>query len=61
MWDVKNEKTGTLVTILFIMVFLWATQISPMMAVAIIEDRGDWQWTYWLTAIILGILIVLVF
>lgn len=46
MWDVKNEKTGTLVAVLFIMVVLWARQISPMMSVAIIDDRGDWQWTY---------------
>jgi MFS family permease len=60
-WDVKNDKKGTIVAVLYILVIIWATQIGVMMGAGIVDAcDSDWRWTFWLTAILLGVSMVLV-
>jgi MFS family permease len=62
MWDIKNEKIGSLAAVLFIMQIIWATQVGAMMGASIVVGHNDdWRWTFWLTAIILGISTLLTF
>jgi MFS family permease len=61
-WDVKNEKIGTLIAVLYVLTVIWSTQIGYMMGAGIVLDRNDdWRWTFWLIAVFLGVLTVLVF
>jgi MFS family permease len=53
-WDVVNDKTGTMFLGLFAATMIWGTEIGPTIGQSIIEDTRDWRWTFWLTAILLG-------
>jgi MFS family permease len=39
LWDVKHSKPGTLAAFLYVFAVTWATQIGPMMSVAIVWDH----------------------
>lgn len=53
-WDTSLEKTGTLFAVGLVLFIIWATQMGPMMGEAVVQAHG-WRWTFWLTAIFLGI------
>jgi MFS family permease len=55
LWDVKTERMGTAIMLLFASSIVWATEIGPPSSVAIVNDTGDWRWSFYLTAILLGV------
>jgi MFS family permease len=55
-WDVQQDKLGTLFILLFVLSIIWATDLGALIGEAVVRDRGgDWRWTFWLTSILLGL------
>ncbi len=54
LWDVQTERLGTVVLVLFASLVVWSTEIGPPISASIVEETGDWRWTFHLTAIFLG-------
>ncbi|KAH8821232.1 major facilitator superfamily domain-containing protein [Xylogone sp. PMI_703] len=54
-WDVVNDKTGSLFIGLFAAMMIWGTEIGPTIGQSILEDTGNWRWTFWLTTILIGV------
>lgn len=55
LWDVRTERTGTAVMVLFASSLVWATEVGPLTSAAIVATTSDWRWTFYLTAILLGV------
>lgn len=60
LWDVRLEKAGTSFVVLFVLCIVWATQAGPMISASVVRDQ-DWRWTFWVTAILVGIVTVWAF
>lgn len=54
-WDVANDKTGSLFLGLFAAIMIWGTEIGPTIGESMIQDTNDWRWTFWLLVILLGV------
>lgn len=55
LWDVRTERTGTAVMVLFASSLVWATEVGPLTSAAIVATTGDWRWIFYLTIILLGV------
>lgn len=54
LWDVRDDRLGTVVLVLFASSLVWATEVGPSIGTTIVRDTGDWRWTFYLSAILLG-------
>lgn len=55
LWDVRTDKTGTVVMIIFASSIVWASSVGPLVSASIVATTGDWRWTFYLTTILLGV------
>jgi MFS family permease len=58
LWDVSLEKTGTMFAALLVLSIIWSTQGIPMVSASLMTYHG-WRWTFWASAILVGINMVL--
>lgn len=58
LWDVRDDRLGTVVLVLFASSIVWATEIGPPISTSIVRDTGDWRWTFYLSSILLGVCLV---
>ncbi|KAL3451724.1 major facilitator superfamily domain-containing protein [Aspergillus insuetus] len=61
LWDVALSKIGTILALIVAMMNLLPAAIGPSTGAALVASTGDWRWTFWLNAIILGAIILLIF
>ncbi|RFU27649.1 hypothetical protein B7463_g8684, partial [Scytalidium lignicola] len=54
MWDIPRESLGTQMTVIYGAISVIAPFIAPLVGGAIIQDTGNWRWTFHLEAIMLG-------
>jgi MFS family permease len=54
-WDVKTDKLGSITVVLYAAMQVWATEVGPCAGAAIVQDTGNYRWTFWLTTILLGV------
>lgn len=59
-WDVQEEKLGTLLIAVMGMCVCWAPELGPLIGTSIVLVEG-WRWTFWLTAILFTVCMLLVF
>jgi len=57
LFDASGEKQRDLLVSLYAVSMAWATQLGPLIGESIVNDR-DWRWTFWLTAILLGLCVL---
>lgn len=60
MWDVSLEKMGSTFVVLFGVLIIWATEIGPMASGSLVTQRS-WRWTFWVVAMLLGIMTIVAF
>jgi MFS family permease len=60
LWNVSLDKTGTAFAVLYALFSIYATQIGPMASGSVMESRS-WRWTFWLSAILTGLMAVSAF
>jgi MFS family permease len=61
LWDVALSKTGTLFALIVALSNLLPAAIGPSTGAALVSSINDWRWTFWLNAIILGVVMLLTF
>jgi MFS family permease len=54
-WDTTTEALGNIFYGLFAASLIWGCEVGPIIGQSIRDDTGSWRWTFWLTAIILGV------
>jgi MFS family permease len=59
LWDYKVEPVGSTFVMLYSVFGSFAPLVGPVSGAAIVADTGNWRWTFWLTAILLGLCVVL--
>jgi MFS family permease len=59
-WDVREDKVGSLLVAIFAMSVIWAAELGPLVGAAIVHNL-NWRWTFWITVILLGFSIIMVF
>ena len=60
LWDLSLDKTGTGFAVLLALSIIWATQVGPMASGNLITHHS-WRWTFWCSAILIGITAVAAF
>lgn len=60
-WDVKAEKLGSVTIVMYAAMQVWATEVGPCAGAAIVRDTDNFRWTFWLTAILLGVSMITFF
>ncbi|KAL3485876.1 major facilitator superfamily domain-containing protein [Aspergillus germanicus] len=61
LWDVALSKTGTFLALIVALMNLLPAAIGPSTGAALVATTGDWRWTFWLNAIVLGFIVLLTF
>ncbi|KAL6233058.1 hypothetical protein BDW75DRAFT_232285 [Aspergillus navahoensis] len=61
LWDVALSKTGTFLALIVALMNLLPAAIGPSTGAALVATTGDWRWTFWLNAIVLGAIVLLTF
>ncbi|RDW64517.1 uncharacterized protein DSM5745_09928 [Aspergillus mulundensis] len=61
LWDVALFKTGTMLALTVALMNLLPAAIGPSTGAALVATTGDWRWTFWLNAIVLGAIMLLTF
>jgi MFS family permease len=61
LWDVTLSKTGTFLALIVALMNLLPAAIGPSTGAALVATTGDWRWTFWLNAIVLGVIVLLTF
>ncbi|KAJ5112013.1 MFS general substrate transporter [Penicillium argentinense] len=54
-WDTSREDLGNTFYGVFAASLIWGTEVGPVIGHSIKEDTRNWRWTFWLTAILLGV------
>ena len=54
------EKTGSTFAVLFGVLIIWATEMGPMASGSLITQH-NWRWTFWISAMLLGIMTLAAF
>ncbi|CEJ62737.1 hypothetical protein PMG11_11228 [Penicillium brasilianum] len=54
-WDTKTEDLGNTFYGIFAASLIWGTEVGPVIGQSIKDDTHNWRWTFWLTAIMLGV------
>ena len=57
-WDLKKEIVGNFFALLFPVLIIWGATLGIPVGAVVVTHR-DWRWTFWVTAILLGICILL--
>ena len=60
LWNLSLEKTGTSFGLLYALGVMYATQVGPMISGSLLTYHS-WRWTFWLQAILVGVLSVAAF
>ncbi|KAE8443226.1 hypothetical protein EG329_002094 [Mollisiaceae sp. DMI_Dod_QoI] len=60
LWDLSLDKTGTTFAVLYAMFIIYGTQIGPMASGSLITHHS-WRWTFWVSAILIGVTAVAAF
>lgn len=53
-WDVPREALGNQMIVLYGAVAVLAPFVAPLIGGAMIDDTGNWRWTFYFQAILLG-------
>ncbi|KAL4861652.1 major facilitator superfamily domain-containing protein, partial [Aspergillus spectabilis] len=61
LWDVALSKTGTFLALMVALMNLLPAAIGPSTGAALVATTDDWRWTFWLNAIVLGVIVLLTF
>ncbi|KAL2813018.1 major facilitator superfamily domain-containing protein [Aspergillus granulosus] len=61
LWDVSLSKTGTFLALIVALMNLLPAAIGPSTGASLVATTGDWRWTFWLNAIVLGVIALLTF
>jgi len=59
LWDLSLEKTGTMFTVFYALFLILAIQVGPMASGALL-DHHSWRWTFWVSVILLGFLVIVI-
>jgi MFS family permease len=59
-WNINLEKVGTTFAALYALMLVYATQVGPMVSGSLITHHS-WRWSFWITTILVGTLVVLAF
>ena len=57
-FDISLERMGTAVAVFFVLFIIWATQVGPMTSAAVVSSSGNWRWTFWTNALLVGIVAI---
>lgn len=57
-FDVRTEKLGTTIVVLYAAMQVWATEIGPCAGLSVVHAANSWRWSFWLSAILLGLCLV---
>ena len=60
LWNISLDKTGTMLGLFYALMIIYATQVGPMVSGSLLIHHS-WRWTFWLLAILMGILSVAAF
>lgn len=53
-WGRERDSIATTFMALFAGMMIWGSEIGPAVGAAIMRDRNDWRWTFWVTLLMLG-------
>lgn len=59
MWDPTTDALGGFFIALYVVVGCVAPLAGPVSGVSVVADTGEWQWTFWLSCILLGLAMAL--
>lgn len=57
LWKMPEDKSGSILFVVYGIMGVVASEVGPIAGKAIIVDR-DWRWTFWLTAMLVGLCVV---
>jgi len=60
LWNLSLDRTGTTFGLLYALGVMYATQTGPMISGSLLTYHS-WRWTFWLSAILMGVLSVVAF
>ncbi|CCU77038.1 MFS transporter [Blumeria hordei DH14] len=61
LWDPKQDRTGTIMAVLFVLCIIWATQFGPLISASVMEKWNHWQWTFHISSLLLIFCVLLAF
>lgn len=59
LWDYDTEPLGSQFVVIYSIFGAVAPLVGPISGSAVVSATDDWRWTFWLTAILLGVCIVI--